>query len=101
MLLKDIHEYSGIYLAIGATDLRRAVYGLSHMVKQDFNMDQFGNYRLLFFNKSRTRFKAGLGHILSASIHRATLPGRAIISLCISHLAEILKLILLAELLPV
>ena len=58
MLLKDIREYSGIYLAIGATDLRRAVDGLSHMVKQDFKMDPFGNYLFLFCNKSRTKLKA-------------------------------------------
>jgi len=58
MLLKDIREYSGIYLAVGATDLRRAIDGLSHMVKQDFQMDPFGNYLFLFCNKSRTRLKA-------------------------------------------
>ena len=44
MLLKGAREYSGIYLATGATDLRKAVDGLSHIVKQDFQMDPFGNY---------------------------------------------------------
>jgi transposase len=57
MLLKNINEYSGIYLACGATDLRRAVDGLAHMVKQDFQMDPFGNYLFLFCNKSRNRMK--------------------------------------------
>ena len=58
MLLKSIDEYDGIYLAIGSTDLRRAVDGLSHMVRQDFQMDPFGNYLYLFCNKSRNRLKA-------------------------------------------
>jgi len=57
MLLKDIRDYSGIYLAIGATDLRKAVDGLSHIVKQDFQMDPFGNYLFLFCNKARNRLK--------------------------------------------
>jgi transposase len=58
MLLKNINEYSGIYLAVGSTDLRRSVDGLTHMVKQDFQMDPFGNYLFLFCNKNRNRLKA-------------------------------------------
>ena len=58
VLLKNIDEYDGIYIAAGATDLRRAVDGLCHMVKQDFQMDPFGNYLFLFCNKSRNRLKA-------------------------------------------
>jgi transposase len=57
MLLKGIHEYSGIYLSCGATDLRKSVDGLSHIVKQDFQMDPFGNFLFLFCNKSRNRMK--------------------------------------------
>ena len=57
MLLKDIREYSGILLACGATDLRKAVDGLAHIVKQDYQMDPFGNYIFLFCNKSRNRLK--------------------------------------------
>lgn len=57
MLLKNIREYSGIYLACGATDLRKAVDGMAHIVKQDFKMDPFGNYLFLFCNKSRNRLK--------------------------------------------
>ena len=57
MLLKDIREYSGIYLACGATDLRSSVDGLAHIVKQDFQMDPFGNYIFLFCNKRRNRLK--------------------------------------------
>lgn len=57
MLLKGIREYSGIYLSTGATDLRKSVDGLAHIVKQDFHMDPFGNYIFLFCNKSRNRLK--------------------------------------------
>ena len=57
MLMKGIREYGGIYLATGATDLRKAVDGLSHIVKQDFQMNPFGNYLFLFCNKSRNRMK--------------------------------------------
>ena len=57
MLLKDIREYSGIFLATGATDLRKAVDGLAYIVKQEFQMDPFGNYLFLFCNKKRNRLK--------------------------------------------
>ena len=57
MLLKDIREYSGIHIAIGATDLRKSVDGLANIVKNDFEMDPFGNYIFLFCNKRRNRLK--------------------------------------------
>jgi transposase len=57
MLLNDIHSYSGIYLACGATDLRKSVDGLANIVRQDFEMDPFGNYLFLFCNRARNRLK--------------------------------------------
>ena len=57
MLLKNISEYNGIYLACGATDLRKSVDGLSHIVKTDFEMDPFGNTLFLFCNRRRNRLK--------------------------------------------
>ena len=57
MLLKDIREYSGIFLATGSTDLRKAVDGLAHIVKQDFQMDPFENCIYMFCNKNRNRLK--------------------------------------------
>jgi len=56
-MLKAVSSYDGIYLAIGATDLRKAVDGLALMIKQDFQMDPFGNYIYLFCNKNRNRLK--------------------------------------------
>jgi len=57
MLLKDIREYSGIFVACNATDLRKSVDGLAYAVKQEFQMDPFGNYLFLFCNRRRNRLK--------------------------------------------
>jgi len=57
MLLKDINEYSGIYLACGSTDLRASVDRLAHIIRQDFEMDPFANSLFLFCNKRRNRMK--------------------------------------------
>lgn len=56
--MKDINSYDGIYLACGATDLRKSVDGLAITVKQEFKIDPFGNYLFLFCNKNRNRLKA-------------------------------------------
>lgn len=56
-MLKEIASYDGIYLACGATDLRRSVDGLAIIIKQEFKMDPFGNYLFLFCNKNRNRLK--------------------------------------------
>jgi len=57
MLLRGNSGYDAIYLACGATDLRKSVDGLSNIVKQDFQMDPFGNHLFLFCNKNRNRMK--------------------------------------------
>ncbi|HHW06638.1 MAG TPA: IS66 family insertion sequence element accessory protein TnpB [Clostridia bacterium] len=57
-MLKDIFAYDGIYLACGATDLRKSVDGLALLVKEKFNLDPFGNYLFLFCNRNRNRLKA-------------------------------------------
>ena len=57
-MLKDITSYNGIFLACGATDLRRSVDGLTAIVKYEFKMDPFANYLFLFCNKGRNRLKA-------------------------------------------
>ena len=56
-MLKDASSFDGIILALGATDLRKAVDGLALMVKQDFQMDPFENNIYLFCNKNRNRLK--------------------------------------------
>jgi len=57
MILKNIREYSGIYLAIEPVDFRKAVDGLSHVVRQELKLDPFGNYLFLFCNKQRNKLK--------------------------------------------
>jgi transposase len=57
MILKSITDYAGIYIACGSTDLRKAVDGLSNIVRQDFELDPFGNYLFLFCNRARNRMK--------------------------------------------
>ena len=57
MLLKNITDYNGIYLACGITDLRKSVDGLANIAKHDFEMDPFGNYLFLFCNRARNRLK--------------------------------------------
>lgn len=57
MLLKDICEYDGIFIACGVTDLRKSVDGLANIVKRDFEMDPFANHIFLFCNRARNRMK--------------------------------------------
>jgi len=57
-MLKAITDYDGIYLAYGATDLRKSVDGLALLVKQEFKLDPFGNYLFLFCNCNRNWLKA-------------------------------------------
>lgn len=56
-MLREITSYYSIYLACGATDLRRSVDGLAIIVKQEFKMDPFENYLFMFCNRSRNRLK--------------------------------------------
>jgi len=57
MILKDIREYSSIYLAVEPVDFRKAVDGLAHVVRQELKLDPFGNYLFLFCNKHRNKLK--------------------------------------------
>jgi len=47
MILKSIRDYSGIYIAIEPVDFRKAVDGLAHVVRQELELDPFGNYLFL------------------------------------------------------
>jgi len=57
MILKDISDYSGIYVAIEPVDFRKAIDGLAHLVQQELKMDPFGNYLFLFCNYRRNKLK--------------------------------------------
>ena len=46
-----------IYLACGATDMRKSINGLSTLVENSFNLDLFGDSLFVFCNRSRDRIK--------------------------------------------
>jgi transposase len=46
-----------IYLACGATDMRKQINGLMMSVHESFNLDPFGNSIYVFCNRSRDRLK--------------------------------------------
>src|SRR3954471_19575341 len=47
-----------IYLALGATDMRKGFDGLFSIVKQRLEIDPLSGHLFLFCNRSRTRLKA-------------------------------------------
>jgi transposase len=46
-----------VYLAVGATDMRKGFDGLYGMVRQRLEMDPLSGHLFLFCNRSRTRLK--------------------------------------------
>jgi len=46
-----------VYLAVGATDMRKSFEGLSGMVREKLNADPHSGHWFVFCNKSRTRLK--------------------------------------------
>lgn len=48
-----------IYLAIGATDLRRSIDGLSALVRERFGLDPLSGHLFLFRNRRGGRTGAG------------------------------------------
>lgn len=57
-MLEKLFTAEKIYLACGATDLRKSVDGLSAIVSQRFMLDPFGSNIFLFCNKKKDKFKA-------------------------------------------
>lgn len=46
-----------VYLACGATDLRRSIDGLAALVKMRFRLDPFSNCLFAFCNRNRDKIK--------------------------------------------
>jgi transposase len=46
-----------IYLACGATDMRKQINGLMTLVQESFELDPFGNSLFVFCNRNRDRIK--------------------------------------------
>ena len=50
-------EGKRIYLACGATDMRKAIDGLAALVEGSFRLDPFGGAFFVFCNRNRDRLK--------------------------------------------
>jgi transposase len=50
-------EGKRIYLACGATDMRKQINGLMMLVESSFNLDPFDNAVFVFCNRNRDRLK--------------------------------------------
>ncbi len=57
-MLNDIKDLDHIYLAVGYTDLRRGIDGLSQLVQNCFNLDPYQNSLFLFCGRRTDRIKA-------------------------------------------
>ena len=50
-------SFENVYLAVGPTDLRKSIDGLSIIVKQHFKLDPFSNALFVFCNKKKDKIK--------------------------------------------
>jgi transposase len=55
-MLKGVGNES-VYLASGATDLRKSIDGLAAIVQESFHLDPFSTSLFVFCNKNRDRLK--------------------------------------------
>lgn len=46
-----------VYLALGPTDLRKSIDGLSLIVQESFNLDPFSRHLFVFCNRKRDKIK--------------------------------------------
>jgi len=46
-----------VYLAVGSTDMRKSINGLSGIVQDSFSLDPFGEALFVFCNRKRDRIK--------------------------------------------
>lgn len=55
-MLSDIPVHR-VYLALGATDLRKSIDGLAALVKEELNLDPFEPALFVFCNRQRDKLK--------------------------------------------
>jgi transposase len=53
----DHTNVTGVYLACGATDLRKSIDGLAVLVKEVFQLDPFSPCLFVFCNRNRDKLK--------------------------------------------
>lgn len=57
VIIMLVFEGKQIYLACGATDMRKSINGLMMLVQSSFQLDPFDNGIYVFCNRSRDRLK--------------------------------------------
>ncbi len=55
--MRDWHFGGGVYIALGATDMRKSVNGLSLLVEEQFELDLFSGSLFAFCNRNRNIVK--------------------------------------------
>lgn len=56
-MLNDISSEQRVYLACGATDMRKSIDGLAALVQESFNLDPFSPCAFVFCNRQRDKIK--------------------------------------------
>lgn len=51
------HRVDQVYLAVGPTDLRKSIDGLSIIVQERFKLDPFSKHLFVFCNRNRDKIK--------------------------------------------
>lgn len=51
-------SHTRVYLAVGSTDMRKAINGLSILVQDKLDLDPFSGHLFVFCNRRRTMIKA-------------------------------------------
>lgn len=57
-MLGDTSNADGIYIAVGHTDMRKSIDGLSAIVQQNFKMNPCSNNLFIFCGRRNDRIKA-------------------------------------------
>ena len=57
-MIGDISKAEHIYIAVGYTDMRKQIDGLSAIVQQNFKLDPFSNSVFLFCGRNTRTMKA-------------------------------------------
>lgn len=57
-MIGDISKVAHIYIAVGYTDMRKQIDGLSAIVQNNFNLDPFSNSVFLFCGRNSRIIKA-------------------------------------------
>jgi transposase len=53
----NISRIDHVYLALGATDLRKSIDGLAVLVQESFNLDPFSRSLFVFCNRKKDKIK--------------------------------------------